>query len=74
MGKIAGIHPERMIRALGRLGWTFRRSGRHQCVLTDGKGRIVVVPMHKGRTLKPGTARAILDQAGIDEDAFFAVY
>jgi hypothetical protein len=26
-----------MIRALGRLGWTFHRSGRHQYVLTDGK-------------------------------------
>jgi predicted RNA binding protein YcfA (HicA-like mRNA interferase family) len=74
MGRMSGIHPERMIRALGRLGWRFLRSGRHQYVLTNGEGRIVTVPMHKGRTLKQGTARAILEQAGVDEDAFFDVY
>jgi predicted RNA binding protein YcfA (HicA-like mRNA interferase family) len=43
-------------------------------VLTDGKGRIVSIPMHKGTTLKQGTARAILEQVGIDEDAFFDEY
>jgi predicted RNA binding protein YcfA (HicA-like mRNA interferase family) len=71
---MSGIQAERMIRALGRFGWTLHRRGRHQCVLTDGTGRIVVVPMHKGRTLREGTARAILAQAGIDEEAFFDEY
>lgn len=30
--------------------------------------------MHKGKTMKEGTARAILKQAGITEDQFFGVY
>jgi predicted RNA binding protein YcfA (HicA-like mRNA interferase family) len=71
---MSGIHAERLIRAFGRLGWRFHRRGRHQCVLTDGNGRIVVVSIHKGRTLKEGTARAILQQAGVDEETFFANY
>lgn len=70
---MSGIQPERMIRALGRLGWTVLRKGRH-LVLTDGKGRIVTVPMHKGKSLKEGTARQILEQVGVTEDTFFAEY
>lgn len=73
MGRMAGIHAERMVRALGRLGWHIHRRGRH-LVLTDGKGRIVEVPVHKGRALKEGTARAILRMAGIDEQTFFENY
>jgi len=34
----------------------------------------VTVPVKKGATLKEGTARAILKQAGIGEDEFFDVY
>ena len=37
-------------------------------------GRRLTVPMHKGKTLREGTARAILKAAGVDEDAFFREY
>jgi predicted RNA binding protein YcfA (HicA-like mRNA interferase family) len=70
---MSGVHAERMIRALGRLGWSFKHKGRHY-VLTNANGRIVQVPMHKGRPLKEGTAREILKQAGIDEETFFDNY
>jgi hypothetical protein len=30
--------------------------------------------MHKGRTLGPGLARAILKAVGVSEDQFFDVY
>jgi predicted RNA binding protein YcfA (HicA-like mRNA interferase family) len=43
-------------------------------VLANSEGRIVEVPIHKGRTLKEGTAREILKQAGIDEETFFDAY
>jgi predicted RNA binding protein YcfA (HicA-like mRNA interferase family) len=73
MGRMAGIHAERMIRALRRLRWTVARKGRHH-VLSDGAERIIAVPMHKGRVLKEGTARRILHDAGIDEETFFNEY
>jgi predicted RNA binding protein YcfA (HicA-like mRNA interferase family) len=74
MGRMAGIHAERLIRALERLGWRVIRSkGSHHAVARNGRPGVVIVPMHKG-TLAEGTARAILKQAALSEDEFFAVY
>lgn len=73
MGRMSGIHAERMIRALRRLGWNVQRTRKHY-VLANAAGRIVTVPMHKGKPLNQNTAREILKQAGIDEDTFFDAY
>ena len=56
----------RMIKALVRLGWSVdRASGTSHHVLTKEGYRPITVPVKKGRTLKEGTARAILRQAGV---------
>jgi predicted RNA binding protein YcfA (HicA-like mRNA interferase family) len=74
MGRMAQIVAERMIRALRRLGWTFvRQTGSHAIVTRAGRNP-VTIPIHPGRTLKEGTARGILKQAGVTEDEFFEVY
>jgi predicted RNA binding protein YcfA (HicA-like mRNA interferase family) len=75
MGRMAGVHADRMIRALERLGWTLVRSrGSHHALVKDGHPRPLIVPVKKGRTLPEGTARGILKEAGLSEDQFFAVY
>jgi predicted RNA binding protein YcfA (HicA-like mRNA interferase family) len=75
MGRMAGIHAERMIRALERLGWHVVRSrGSHHALALPGRPGVITIPVHKGRTLVERTARQILRQAGIGEDDFFAVY
>jgi len=51
-----------------------RASGTSHHVLTKPGHRPITVPVKKGRTLKEGTARAILRQAGVTEDEFFDVY
>jgi predicted RNA binding protein YcfA (HicA-like mRNA interferase family) len=71
MGRMAQIVAARMIRALLRLGWVRDRQKGSHVVLTKG-GRCVTVPLHP--VLKEGTARAILKQAGVAEDEFFAEY
>jgi predicted RNA binding protein YcfA (HicA-like mRNA interferase family) len=43
-------------------------------VLTKQGRPPIAVPVKKGRTLKEGTARAILRQAGVSEDEFFDAY
>ena len=43
-------------------------------MLTKEGYRPITVPVKKGRTLKEGTARAILRQAGVLEEEFFDVY
>ncbi|MFC1642751.1 type II toxin-antitoxin system HicA family toxin [Myxococcota bacterium] len=50
-----------------------RPSGSHAVLARPGSNP-VTVPLHRGKALKEGTARGILKQAGISEDAFFDVY
>ncbi len=62
-----------MLRAFVRLGWTnLRQTGSH-VVIGKPSHTPVTIPVHPG-TLKLGTAKAILKQAGVSEEAFFAVY
>jgi predicted RNA binding protein YcfA (HicA-like mRNA interferase family) len=64
----------RLVRALGRLGWSVeRQSGSHAILIKSGR-QPITIPVHKGKTLKEGTARAILKQAGIVEEELFDVY
>lgn len=75
MGRMSGIHGDRMIRALQRLGWQLQRvSGSHHSLVRPDRGGIITVPVHKGKTLKQKTARSVLKQAGISEEDFLAVY
>jgi predicted RNA binding protein YcfA (HicA-like mRNA interferase family) len=71
---MAQIVGERMVRALRRLGWQLERQSGSHAVLTRAGKNPVTVPIHRGKTLKEGTARSVLKQAGIAEDAFFDVY
>jgi predicted RNA binding protein YcfA (HicA-like mRNA interferase family) len=74
VGRLATIQALRMIRALGRLGWAVVRvSGSHHILAKPGHAP-VTVPVKKGATLKEGTARSILKEAGVTEDEFFEVY
>jgi predicted RNA binding protein YcfA (HicA-like mRNA interferase family) len=74
MGRMASIVAARLVRALVRLGWTVDRQTGSHAVLTKPGRNAVVVPLHKGKTLKEGTARAIIKQAGLTEDDVFNVY
>lgn len=75
MGRMSGIHADRMIRALERLGWkVVRIKGAHHALARPGRPGVITVSLKKGRTLPEPTARGILKQAGISEDAFFEVY
>jgi predicted RNA binding protein YcfA (HicA-like mRNA interferase family) len=72
---MAGIHAERMIRTLERLGWRVVRSkGSHHALANANRPGVITVPVHKGRTLPERIARNILKQAGIDEDTFLESY
>ncbi len=74
MGRMAQIMGERMVRALRRLGWELDRQSGSHAVLTRPGANPITVPIHRGKSLKEGTARGILKRAGISEGAFFDVY
>lgn len=74
MGRLAQLAGDRLVRALVRLGWTVaRQSGSHVILIGDGRNP-VTVPVHRGKTLKEGTARAILKSARVTEEELFDVY
>jgi hypothetical protein len=50
-----------------------RQSGSH-VVLGHSEHGSVTVPVHRGKTLKEGTARGILKAAGVSEEDLFEVY
>ena len=63
------VSGEQAVRALLRLGFERRRqTGSHVILRRDS--RTVVVPMH--RTLKPGTLRGLIAQAGLTVESFWA--
>ena len=59
------------MRALARDGWfVSRQSGSHAVLRHPSKPGRVVVPQHRGRTLRLGTIGAILEQAGLTAEQF----
>ena len=73
MGRLAQVIPQRMLRAFGRLGWTVARHTGSHAIVTKPRRAPVTIPVHPG-TLKLGTAKTILKQAGLTEDEFFEAY
>jgi predicted RNA binding protein YcfA (HicA-like mRNA interferase family) len=55
-------------KALERRGWVLRniRGSHHKYEGPDG--RIVSVPVHGNKGLKPGTQRALMRQTGLTDD------
>ena len=68
--RITGID---LVRALKRLGFLqSRQSGSHLVLTRATPPARVVVPMHRGRTLRLGTLSAILDEGGVTVDELLA--
>ena len=67
--KLPRVGGESPLRALKRLGFEEQRQkGSHVHLKRETDGRRLTVPIHKGRTIPPGTLRAILRDAEITID------
>jgi predicted RNA binding protein YcfA (HicA-like mRNA interferase family) len=71
-GRLPAVNGRRAVRALRRAGFVIDRVvGSHHVLTYPGDPmRTVVVPMHSGRDLKPGTLRSIIRQAGFTPEEF----
>ena len=66
------ISADECVAALRRFGYqVVRQKGSHVRLMCEGRTP-VSVPMHKGKTLKRGTLRAILRDAEISVEEFLA--
>jgi len=69
MNKLPAISARECIRALGKVGFHFKRQeGSHVILRRDDPFAQLVVPVHK--ELDRGTLRAIIRQAGLSVDDF----
>lgn len=70
MSKIPPIKPEKMIKILKEFGFKpIRQKGSHIILMNEERKRIVI-PLHKGKDLKPALVKIILKQAGIKREKF----
>jgi predicted RNA binding protein YcfA (HicA-like mRNA interferase family) len=71
-GKLPVVDGRRVLRALARAGFVTDRvvGSHHVMVLPGDPTRTVIVPVHSGRDLKPGTIRSIIRQAGFGVEEF----
>jgi len=71
VGKLSGFRYREIIKRLKHFGFTFDRqaAGSHEIWYNPSSGRYTTIPNHPG-DMPEGTLRAILKQAGIDQDKF----
>jgi predicted RNA binding protein YcfA (HicA-like mRNA interferase family) len=71
MSKLPAVAARDVIRVAERLGFTFdRQRGSHAVYLRVSDKRRLVIPVHKGRDLKPGTLRGLIDDMGVSVEEF----
>jgi predicted RNA binding protein YcfA (HicA-like mRNA interferase family) len=71
-GRLPAVNARRVIRALQRHGFIVDRivGSHHLLRHRDDPARLVTVPFHGSRDLKPGTIRSIVRQAGLTPEEF----
>jgi len=63
------VSGKRMCHVLENRGWTLARiNGTHHIYRHSATARRTVVPVHGNKSLKPGTQRAIMNDAGLTDD------
>ena len=71
MSKLPAVPAREVIRVAEKLGFEFdRQKGSHAVYLRVSDKRRIVVPVHKGRDLKPGTLRGLIDDRGLSVETF----
>ncbi len=71
MGRLSGFRYRDIVKILKRFGFKFHRqgAGSHEIWHNSITNRYTTIPNHSG-DMPEGTLRAILKQAGIDQDEF----
>ncbi|MBM3189232.1 MAG: type II toxin-antitoxin system HicA family toxin [Chloroflexi bacterium] len=61
-----------VVRRLAILGFRFYRQGKgsHELWVRDADGRVVPVPHRRGKSIRKGTVRAIIREAGVTVEEF----
>ena len=71
MSRLGSYPGDRVVKAFERAGWTIARTrGSHVILIKAGEEATLSVPIHKGKSVKRGTLRALIRDAGLTTEAF----
>jgi len=74
MSKLPAVRARDAARVAQSVGFVFdRQRGSHAVYYRSLDKKRVVIPMHSGRDLKPGTLRGIITDMGLTPDEFIAL-
>lgn len=68
--KLPSVKPRKIIRALERLGFRLERQSGSHMIFVHPDGRLIPLPFHSDRELKPGLMRRIIRDAGVSPEEF----
>lgn len=69
--RLPSISGEKVIRALKRSGWKIKsQKSSHVKLVKSGVKRIIVVPVHKGKSIDRGLLHSIIKHAELTVDKF----
>ena len=71
MSNLPSIKAKDFIRVIENLGFYFDRQKGSHAIYKNTDGLRVVVPIHQGKDIKPGTLMGMIQDIGIDKEMFF---
>jgi len=71
MSNLPSIKAKDFIRIVEKLGFYFDRQKGSHAIYKNADGLRVVVPIHSGKDIKPGTLMGMIQDIGIDKETFF---
>jgi predicted RNA binding protein YcfA (HicA-like mRNA interferase family) len=71
MSNFPTVQAKDFIKVIEGLGFYLERQKGSHAIYKNGQGARVVVPIHSGKDLKQGTLGGMLQDIGLDREAFF---
>jgi predicted RNA binding protein YcfA (HicA-like mRNA interferase family) len=71
MSNLPSIKAKDFIKVIENLGFYFDRQKGSHAIYKNTDGLRVVVPIHQGKDIKPGTLMGMIQDIGIDKETFF---
>ncbi len=73
MSNLPSVKATDFIRVISNLGYTLDRQKGSHAIYKGDLGRRVVVPIHSGKDLKPGTLAGMIRDIGLEKSEFFQI-
>lgn len=71
MSNFPAVKAKDFIRVISKLGYQLHRQKGSHGIYKNSSGQRVVVPIHSGKDLKPGTILGMIKDIGLEKTEFF---